>query len=223
VFELRAEHQQAPIVFAQDDPQVLNARHADGKLMLETQGYGMLESELTGDYQIANANTVLTALKVLKSIGFSVREQAVRESFAHVCEDTGLMGRWMKLNDAPLTICDSGHNVAGLTAVTQQLAQQTYDHLHIVIGFMADKDLAHILPLFPQRATYYFTQAPTPRSLPAQQLQAMASPLGLQGQCYDNVMQAYQAAQQAATASDMIFIGGSMYVLAELLSALQQG
>ena len=216
-----AKRQYAEIKFALDQPEVTEAKMVDGKLRLKTTHFGIIDDELTGDFQIENANTVLTALSMLKRLKYRIKNDAVREGFATVVETTGLMGRWMKLGTAPLTICDSAHNVASITVATRQLSKETYDKLHMVMGFMADKDINGILDLLPKKATYYFTQAHTSRALPVGELKAIASKHGLEGNIYNNVMEALNAARQVALPRDLIYIGGSMYVLAELFKALE--
>ena len=135
-------------------------------------------------------------------------------------EYTGLMGRWMRICDKPLTICESAHNVAGMTQAMRQLKYEQYDYLHMVLGFMADKDVEGILKLLPEKATYYFTQAHTSRAMNVQDLKELALKSGLKGTAYNNVMDALHAAQQAAAPRDLVYVGGSMYILAELLSAI---
>lgn len=220
VIENYAKRQYAEIRFAEDKPEVLQAKMVDGMLRLKTQNYGIIDCELTGDFQIENANTVLTAFNVLKRLKYRIKEDAVRKGFAQVIETTGLMGRWMKLSDKPRTICDSAHNVASITVAMKQLKNEYYDNLHMVLGFMADKDVNGILDLIPKKATFYFTQAQTSRSLPAEKLQEIAASHGLKGDIYNNVTEALEAARKNAAPRDLIYIGGSMYVLAELLTAI---
>ncbi len=221
VFEQTAARLQSPITFAQDQQQVIEASHQAGHLMVTTTRHGVIDSELAGDYQLCNINTVLTAVRVLEQLGLNLQPQSVAEAFGCVSRATGLMGRWMTVDTIPCrTICDSGHNIAGITAVVNQLRHERYDRLHMVMGFMRDKDLQHILPLLPREATYYYTQAQTPRALPAAELRDMAQPQGLIGESYPDVMSALQAARTAAAPADLIYIGGSMYVLAELFTGL---
>lgn len=223
VFEREAKRLYADIRFAQDRPEVLSAKHADGVLRIETVNYGTLDCELTGDYQIENTNTVLTALNMLKRLKYRIREKAVHEGFAHVIENTGLMGRWMRLDTHPLVICDSAHNPAGIEQVIKQLKHEDYKRLHMVMGFMADKDVKSILNLLPKDAVYYFTQAQTSRSMTVEQLQSLAAKCGIEGSIYNNVSEALDAARKQANDEDLIYVGGSMYVLAELLTALNYG
>lgn len=223
VFEREAKRLYADIRFAQDRPEVLSAKHADGVLRIETVNYGTLDCELTGDYQIENTNTVLTALNMLKRLKYRIKEKAVHEGFAHVIENTGLMGRWMRLGTHPLVICDSAHNPAGIEQVIKQLKHEDYKRLHMVMGFMADKDVKSILNLLPKDAVYYFTQAQTSRSMTVEQLQSLAAKCGIEGSIYNNVSEALDAARNQANDEDLIYVGGSMYVLAELLTALNYG
>jgi len=223
VFEREAKRLYADIRFAQDRPEVLSAKHADGVLRIETVNYGTIDCELTGDYQIENTNTVLTALNMLKRLKYRIREKAVHEGFAHVIENTGLMGRWMRLGTHPLVICDSAHNPAGIEQVIKQLKHEDYKRLHMVMGFMADKDVKSILNLLPNDAVYYFTQAQTSRSMTVEQLQSLAAKCGIEGSIYNNVSEALDAARKQANDEDLIYVGGSMYVLAELLTALNYG
>ena len=218
VFVRKAADCDAPIVFAQDEPQVSDYYHEDGFLILNTLHYGAMRCELVGDYQVKNATTVLAAVQQLQQNHFELPAEHVAEAFLCVNRLTGLRGRWSRLGSRPTIIADSGHNIAGVTAAMQQLRSENYRNLHMVVGFMADKDLAHILPLLPREAHYHFTQAATPRALSAERLRTMAAPLGLQGDCHDNVVEALDHAKQLAEPNDLIYVGGSMYVLAELFA-----
>ena len=133
-------------------------------------------------------------------------------------ELTGLMGRWQKLQNKPTVICDTGHNVAGITYIVKQLKQQTYKQLHIVIGMVNDKDIRGVLALLPKEANYYFTQASVKRAMPVDELQALALDFGLQGKCYASVPEAVRAAQEKSLPEDFIFIGGSSFIVADLLT-----
>ena len=215
-----ATRQSAKIVFAEDQPQVLATEHVRGALRLKTRSYGPVEYELTGDYQVENANTVLTAITTLKGLGFNISDAAVHDGFAHVVENTGLMGRWMKLRERPMAICDSAHNPPGMRQAMKQLQATKHNHLHLVLGFMADKDVQSMLEMMPQESSYYFTQAQTSRSMSAAELHHRASQAGLKGKIYNNVAEAYEAAVSAADTGDLVYVGGSMYVLAELLTTL---
>lgn len=220
VFEQEAKRLFAEIIFAQDKPEVQRSQHANGMLRLTTKNYGTVNCQLTGDYQVENANTVFTALTMLKRLKFRIKEEAVQEGFAHVMENTGLMGRWMKIADKPLTICDSAHNPAAMELAMRQLRNQRYNQLHIIMGFMADKDVSAMLNMLPADAKFYFTQALTSRSMPVTKLLQLARLAHIDGTAYSSVTEALAAARENAGEKDMIYVGGSMYVLAELLTAI---
>lgn len=223
VIEQQAKRLYAEVRYAQDRPEVTEAKHVDGMLQLVTKNYGTINCELVGDYQVENANTVLVALNLLKRLKYRIKDQAVKDGFAHVVENTGLMGRWMKLEDKPLLICDSAHNPDAIAVVMRQLEDERRGKLHLVVGFMADKDVETILGILPGNASFYFTQAQTPRSMSAADLRAAAARHGILGNDYDNVEQALAAARQAADENDLIYVGGSMYILAELLAMMGYG
>ena len=278
VFLEKAQTTGAPIYFAEEN---------------DREDYPGIEYELKGLYQQKNARTVLTALPLLKEAGYRLDGQAVRSGFARVAELTGLMGRWQKLQDSPTLICDTGHNVGGITYITEQLKQQTYRQLHIVIGMVNDKDIRGVLALLPREATYYFTKASVKRALPESELQELDSPTlicdtghnvggityiteqlkqqtyrqlhivigmvndkdirgvlallpreatyyftkasvkralpeselqelaaaaGLKGHCYPDVPAAVRAAQEKSLPEDFIFVGGSSFIVADLLA-----
>jgi len=224
VLEAEAKRMYADIRFEQDKPEVVSARHVGNVLRLTTNNYGVIDSELTGDYQVENVNTVLCAINILKRLKYRIKIDALRDGFAHVVENTGLMGRWMKLDDAPLTICDSAHNVPAFKQVIRQLKLQHRDKLHMVLGFMADKDVEGMMEMFPLNARYYFTQAHTQRRMTAARALEVATRVGIkEAQAYDSVEQALAAARAAAGENDLIYVGGSMYVLAELLKSMGMG
>lgn len=204
VFAEKAQAVQAPICFAEE--------HV-------SEEYPDMDYELKGLYQEKNRRTLLTALPLLEKAGYRLSEQAIRNGFAHVCELTGLMGRWQKLQDAPTLICDTGHNVGGITYIAEQLKQQTYRKLHIVMGMVNDKDIRGVLALLPHDADYYFTKASVKRALPEAELARLANATGLQGECYPDVPTAVRAAQEKSLPEDFIFVGGSSFIVADLLAS----
>lgn len=203
VFQRKAEEQSAPIYWAEHD----DAFDKSG-----------IEFQLKGLCQKKNARTIYTALQVLRSCGIHLSDEAVREGFGHVVELTNLMGRWQKLSSSPTVICDTGHNVGGISYIVEQLQQQKYRKLHIVIGMVNDKDITHVLELLPKDAEYYFTQASVARALPCEELAAMAMLKGLKGTTYRDVRSAVEAAMQKSLPEDFIFVGGSNFIIADLLS-----
>lgn len=219
VFCRQAEAVGAPLWFAEDEPLVRSAEpDEEGHLHYDTTDYPDLCGELGGLCQRKNTNTLLTALRRLRELGYRFSEADVREGFAHVCGRTGLMGRWQRLESHPTLLCDTGHNVGGITYIVEQLRRQQYRRLHMVIGMVNDKDLTGVLRLLPTDATYYFTQASVKRALPARQVQEQAARFGLQGEAYPDVASAVRAAKRRVTSEDFIFVGGSSFIVADLLN-----
>lgn len=211
VFENKAKAENAPILFAQDFDVT----------RLESSEPCDVEMELKGSYQERNKKTILTALHILRQ-KLAISDEAIREGFAHVCELTGLRGRWEKLNDVPLTICDTGHNLAGWSYLAPQINAVKAETKHIVFGMVDDKDVAHVLQLLKEklenRVKYYWTQPSTKRAIPVEKLSELALKLGLHGEIYHSVKEAYNAALKNAEKDDFVFVGGSSYVVADLLS-----
>jgi dihydrofolate synthase/folylpolyglutamate synthase len=175
-------------------------------------------STLSGDYQIFNKKTVLQTIKVLQEISdFKVSVEHCKNGFLNVIEKTHLQGRWQILQQNPKVICDTAHNKDGLKIVMNQLQKEVFSKLHIVLGFVNDKDLAEILPLFPKEAIYYFSKPNNLRGLDALILQQKAKDFGLGGKVCISVRNAYEQALQQANSDDVIYIGGSTFVVAEIL------
>ncbi len=171
---------------------------------------------LGGDYQVKNLQTVFQVFKSLEG-SLKIDTAILLDGIKKVVANTGLRGRWQILNRDPLIICDTGHNREGLLYVLQQIKNIPATNLHIVLGFVADKDLDLVLPLFPKNAEYYFTRASILRALDEKVLKARASENGLKGACYPSVNKALQAAKRRASPTDLIFIGGSTFVVAEVI------
>ena len=218
VFVGKAASVGAPIIFAEQRPQVLAGRRENDRWLLETRDFGTVVDELSGDCQLKNANTVLVSVGELRRLGLTIPDCAVVDGFAGVCEISGLMGRWMVVGDRPRTVCDTGHNTGGWAYLSRQLRNEHYRRLHIVIGFVNDKDITHLLDMLPRNATYYFTRASVPRALDCNLLADRAREAGLQGRAYPTVAEAVAAARASATPDDMIFIGGSTFIVADFLS-----
>jgi dihydrofolate synthase / folylpolyglutamate synthase len=174
-------------------------------------------SDLKGNYQYHNLKTVVQTVVVLNELGHMIADQALQRGLQRVVSNTGLLGRWQLLNTAPRTICDTAHNKEGLSCTLAQLRETNYDNLHLVLGVVSDKDLESIFPLFPTNATYYFCKPNLERGLDSKLLQEKALAYGLEGDRFDSVSQAYKSAQEAATKKDCIYIGGSTFVVAEIL------
>ena len=227
VFEAVATELEAPITFAEDKKQVLFTSLGASGFEYQTRDFGFLRGELRGTYQEKNTNTILCAVQQLEALGYmhavkceankASKNRDVIKAFKNVCSLTGLRGRWEKINDTPLTICDTGHNVHGWQYLSEQLKSVNCDHMHIVFGMVDDKDIQGVLQLLPTNATYYFTKANNKRAVSENVLKLYAQNLNLRGESYPDVKTAYEAATTAATNSDFVFVGGSTYVVAELL------
>ena len=199
VFRSVAKAQDAPIRFAED---------------LETKAY---TSDLVGDYQQHNIKTAVVAIQQLQDKGYSISEQHIETGLQRVVANTGLRGRWEVLQEAPKIICDTAHNREGLSYIVEQLQGEPYKQLHIVFGVVNDKDLSSILPLLLKTATYYFCRPNIARGMAAELLQQQAHKEGLKGDIYTSVSEALEAAKGAATKADVIYVGGSTFVVAEII------
>ncbi len=221
VFEAKAREMSASIVFAEESD-VLRAcrQEATGGWRIDSADYGTLHYELGGLYQEKNAATILCALRVLRQTGFDIAPDAVREGFARAASLTGLQGRWQTVNTQPRAVCDTGHNTGGFAYLSRQLAGIDCERLRIVLGMVNDKDISGVLAMLPADAVYYFTQASIPRALPADIVREKAAQYGLRGASYPTVDEAYRTALHDSGARDFIFIGGSSFVVADLLKYL---
>ena len=219
VFAQKALQEDAPIHFAEEEQLLIStSTSTQGKRIYQTKDYANLEGELGGLCQIKNTNTLLSAIRVLQECGYNIKESHVREGFSRVCELTGLMGRWQKLQSNPTLVCDTGHNKGGIQYIVEQLKAQEYRQLHIVMGMVNDKDISGVLAMLPKEAIYYFTKASVNRALHENEVQRLANEAGLEGNTYPNVEEALKAALGAAHPDDFVFVGGSTFIVADLLS-----
>lgn len=222
VFEHKAHEVEAPILFAEDNKEVLSSEFSDlygHKLRhYTTRSFGDIYGELTGECQIKNANTILCALHSLSKI-FSVTHEDITYAFEHVCEMTGLRGRWQILQEHPTIICDTGHNTGGWQYLAHQLAQiaTSGNKLHIVFGMASDKDIERVMSTLPHEACYYWTKASVKRATSEQTIANIATKYDLHGKTYSNVAEAYEAAINNASTNDYIYVGGSSFIVADLL------
>jgi len=199
IFLSKSKEKNSPILFAED---------------ISTP---KLELDLLGDYQLKNSQTAYVALSVLKKMGWKLSKETIQAGLKKVVDNTGLAGRWQILNYSPKVICDTAHNREGLSLVIKQLNTVSYDQLHIVFGVVDDKNLDTILPLFPKNAIYYFCKPNVVRGLDEEELKQKALLYSLLGQTYSSVNDAYQKSFLAAAKNDLIFVGGSTFVVAEVL------
>ena len=175
------------------------------------------EIDLPGIYQLQNLPGILTAADQLTALGYPISKEAIKEGLAAVKQRSGLRGRWQQIGEEPLTICDTGHNTAAWEEIKKQLGQFEGRQLHLVIGMVNDKSIADVLRLFPKSAKYYFCAAKIPRALDAHALAQEAKDVaGLQGAVIPDVQEALSAARKAAGSDDVIFVGGSTFVVAEV-------
>ncbi|TCC96693.1 bifunctional folylpolyglutamate synthase/dihydrofolate synthase [Pedobacter hiemivivus] len=222
VFIKKASETGSDIVFADQELHLANTTRE--KEYLNTTVYKAavpiykdLKLDLNGLYQLKNVLTVLEAVAILKEKDYQITEEHVYQALKHVKDLTGLQGRWQKLSEHPLVICDTGHNKAGITEVMQNINTTDHEQLHIVIGMVKDKDITGVLALLPVNAIYYFCQPRLERALPAADLAAEAKKYELNGQVFDTISLAVEAAKKNAAMNDLIFIGGSTFVVAEVL------
>lgn len=175
-------------------------------------------SDLRGDYQVHNKKTVLQTFEILNSQKkFKITSDNIKIGLLNVVKNTGLQGRWQQLGDSPKIICDTAHNKHGLEIVMKQIQKETFNKLHVILGVVNDKDLDQILPLFPKKAIYYFSKPNNPRGLDATTLADKAKEHGLKGTVFNSITEAYKNALQSAEDADFIYIGGSTFVVAEIL------
>ena len=207
VFEQIAAERHAPIHFA--EKALCDAETSSAVKRL------LPHFELKGNYQENNLHTILTTARLL-----NIPEKAILKGLENVCEMTGLMGRWQTLQKHPLVICDTGHNVGGWQYVSKQIAAQPCKQLRLVFGMVDDKDIDTVMGMLPQDAVYYWTQASTKRAIPAEKVQEKGKTHGLSGNVFYNVKDAYEAALKDSDKADFIFVGGSSYIVSDLLEYL---
>ncbi len=222
VFEEKAKQQNAPIFFAQDYFEMREKESEKTKLVVDVFDkennvvYENIESQLIGKYQLENLTGVFQTISLLKKIGYNIPESAIRKGISSVATLTGLKGRWQILAQNPLTICDTGHNEHGLLAVLNQISKLDVKQKYFILGFVKDKNVEQILKLFPKDGKYFFCEADTPRSMPAENLLEIAKSVGMSGYSILKVNDALKKVQKIASKDDFIYIGGSTFVVAEL-------
>ncbi len=222
VFKEKAKTVDTRIIFAEDAPIVLKS-FVNGKnfRVYNTTIYGEIFGALTGDCQDKNTNTILTAITHLDC--FKIPLQAILRGFAEVCETTGLMGRWQYIQKNPTVVCDTGHNMGGWKYLGEQLTKISQEQtLKIVFGMANDKDIDGVLEILPKTAQYYWAHASVDRALTESQLEEIAAKYALRGKKFTTVEAAYKQALLEASANDFIFVGGSNFVVSDLLSYLNR-
>jgi dihydrofolate synthase/folylpolyglutamate synthase len=223
VFMKKANDLHAPLLIADQkyrveasEPGSIDKREFRVYLM-DGLRFDPITTDLLGDYQRKNIATVLRTADILAGSGFEVNDRSILSGCRNVKKLTGLRGRWEILGTEPLVICDTGHNREGLIEVVRQLRQTPHNRLHFIFGTVSDKDPGYVLKVLPKEAIYYFTQAEIPRAMDREELAHLALKEGLQGKTYQSPSEALAAARSASDREDLIFVGGSTFVVAEVL------
>ena len=217
VFIQKAQEQNSPLTFAEENISVKFIEYSADKMIVETRDDEKLIVGLCGEYQLKNIATVLTAVEELQKLGFAIYREDVKNGLENVIPLTNLQGRWQVISHKPTVVLDTGHNKGGIEYIVHQLKKQHYEKLRIVIGMVKDKDISGVLSLLPRDAVYYFTNAATERALPALKLKEQAERTGLNGKAYSTVEQAVKLALEEAGEKDFVFIGVSNFVVGEAL------
>lgn len=225
VFEAKAQEMEAPICFAEDENIISNYKFCDeGGIDYETV-FGNLHGELGGACQVKNTATVLCAIGIFRqkvASEYLIHNNDIEYGFANVCETTGLMGRWQTIQTEPKVVCDTGHNIGGFEYISKQIASQPCKQLRIVMGMVSDKDINGVLSMLPKNAIYYFTQASVKRARNCEEVEQLANQHGLYGKSFPNVIDAYKTALSEADKEDFIYVGGSSFIVADLLTSLKK-
>jgi dihydrofolate synthase/folylpolyglutamate synthase len=227
VFEAQAKAMEAPIIFAEDYQEIISYEpRPEGGFIYQTEHMGQIACELSGLYQPKNMSSVLPVLNELVKAGYLCNCKTeenrkkvnweLNEALTNINRLTGLMGRWQTVRTHPTVICDTGHNVGGWEFLSKQLSAIN-SPLHIIFGMLEDKDVYGVMSLLPKNATYYYCKPQSKRALSEQSVMVFGQQLGLTGQAYPSVKEAYSTALNAASSDDFIFVGGSGYVVAEFL------
>lgn len=216
VFRAKAEEVKAPIHIAAPVEAVIED---GGSILYPSTPFGTVKGELSGACQVKNTATILCALLRLRELGFNIPDEAVGTGFANVCEDTGLMGRWTVLRNKPLTVCDTGHNIGGWEYIASQLSSRKEGRVHLIVGFVNDKDISAILAKIASIGVdkrLYFSSPSVPRGLKAEALSCKAAEFGMEGEVIDDVNLALAKATAEASDNDLILIAGSNFLIADL-------
>ncbi|MCH6233688.1 bifunctional folylpolyglutamate synthase/dihydrofolate synthase [Cognataquiflexum rubidum] len=220
VFQSKAAEAQSPIYFAEDYIQVKRSgKNSDGKRSFEISDEGnqyTIQIDLHGNYQEKNLAGILQTIKILNTLGWKIEDNQVKKGLSSIVSNTGLKGRWQILGENPLIVCDTGHNEDGIRLIVEQINELAFNQLFMVIGMVNDKDIAKVLSILPKDAWYIFCQATIPRAMDAEELAKKAFEAGLEGEIVRDVNSAIEKAKGLASKQDLIFIGGSTFVVAEI-------
>lgn len=223
VFQSKANEVNSDIVFAEDNAIVTSSSPiVDGGRRYNLSNNSTLVGELSGDYQERNMNTILYACNILKQMNIIKNDDIIAKGLTNICKNTGLLGRWQTIQNNPTVVCDTGHNVGGWNYLAPQIKRQQCNQLRIVFGMVDDKDINSVMFLLPKNAIYYWTQAETKRAIKAERVAEIAIKHDLRGEIFDNVEVAYTKALQDSNKDDFVFVGGSSYIVADLLTFLSR-
>lgn len=223
VFQTKANEVNSDIVFAEDNAIVTSSSPmADGGRRYNLSNNSTLIGELSGDYQERNMNTILCACNILKQMNIIKNDDVIAKGLTNICKNTGLLGRWQTIQNNPTVVCDTGHNVGGWNYLAPQIKRQQCNQLRIVFGMVDDKDIDSVMCLLPKNAIYYWTQADSKRAIKAERVAELAIKHDLRGEIFDNVEVAYTKALKDSNNDDFVFVGGSSYIVADLLTFLSR-
>lgn len=223
VFQSKAKEVDTDIIFAEDKAIVTSSTPiADGGRIYNLSNNNTLIGELSGDYQERNMNTILCACNILKRMNIIKNDDIIAKGLTNICKNTGLLGRWQTIQNNPSVVCDTGHNVGGWNYLAPQIKRQQCNQLRIVFGMVDDKDIDSVMCLLPKNAIYYWTQAESKRAIKAERVAEIAIKHDLRGEIFDNVEVAYTKALQDSNKDDFVFVGGSSYIVADLLTFLSR-
>ena len=223
VFQSKANEVNSDIVFAEDNAIVTSSSPmADGGRRYYLSNNSTFVGELSGDYQERNMNTILCACNILKQMNIIKNDDVIAKGLTNICKNTGLLGRWQTIQNNPTVVCDTGHNVGGWNYLAPQIKRQQCNQLRIVFGMVDDKDINSVMYLLPKNAIYYWTQAESKRAIKAERVAEIAIKHDLRGEIFDNVEVAYTKALQDSNKDDFVFVGGSSYIVADLLTFLSR-
>ena len=223
VFQSKANEVNSDIVFAEDNAIVTSSSPiVDGGRRYNLSNNSTLVGELSGDYQERNMNTILCACNILKQMNIIKNDDVIAKGLTNICKNTGLLGRWQTIQNNPTVVCDTGHNVGGWNYLAPQIKRQQCNQLRIVFGMVDDKDINSVMFLLPKNAIYYWTQAESKRAIKAERVAEIAIKHDLRGEIFDNVEVAYTKALQDSNKDDFVFVGGSSYIVADLLTFLSR-
>lgn len=224
VFIKKATEEQSPIIFADESDEITEFEITKmNGIKYTSKTLGVFHGELGGEYQIKNTATIISAITELRKSGIDISTENIIDGFKNITQSTGLMGRWQTVNNKPLTICDTGHNIAGISYIVNQLKNYSDKlRLRIVFGMVNDKDINGVLKIMPTDAEYYFCQAKVKRAKDSSELKMCAEKYGLIGNSFATVGKAYEKAIEESDENDMVFVGGSSFIVADLLSYLRE-